>query len=234
MARILLIDDNEDIHRFVRYYVERAGHSLLSAHDADSGRTMTLEEKPDVVLLDRIMPGADGLELCRELKSTPGTCRVPVILVTVRGSVEDKIAGFEAGCDEYVTKPFDPRELLARITVVLRARDTWLEHWEEQQGRARAEAARQTFGALSHHIRNAIQVLLSAADNFDPPSEEGQAFREVTIGQAQRVARVIESLGQMVSQMKLKVVNYPGTRDGILDINTEIETRTPHRTAAAV
>ena len=75
---------------------------------------------------------------------------------------------------------------------------------------------------------------MSAADNFDPPSEEGQAFREVTIGQSQRIARVIESLGQMVSQMKLKVVNYPGSRDGILDINTEIETRTPHRTAAAV
>lgn len=94
------------------------------------------------------------------------------------------------------------------------------------------DTARQTFGALSHHIGNAVQVIMSAAEGYRPETEEGQAFREATLGQAQRITMVLDSLGHMVSQMKLKVTDYPGNGEGILDIEEAIVP--PSETAQAV
>jgi CheY-like chemotaxis protein len=234
MATALLIDDNEDIHRFVRYYLERAGHALLSASSGASGRALALAGRADVILLDVVLPDADGFVLCRELRGHSRTGLTPIILLTVKDSTANKIKGFEAGCDEYVAKPFHPGELLARIESVLRARAARLTEAERQQERARADAARQTFGALSHHIGNAIQVIMSAADGYRPETEEGQAFREAALAQAWRIKRVLESLGEMVTQMKLKVTQYPGTREGILDIAEETLSRAAQAAAAAV
>lgn len=234
MATVLLIDDNEDIHRFVRHYLERGGHTMLNATNGSSGRALALSGKADVILLDVVLPDADGFTLCRELRGGAQTCLTPIILLTVKDSIAEKIKGFEAGCDQYLTKPFHPRELLARIESALRSRAMRLTHAEHQQELARAKAARQTFGALSHHIGNAIQVVLSAADSYRPETEEGQAFREVALAQAWRINMVLDSLGHMVSEMKLKVVEYPGAREGILDIGEETTSEVPEAAAKAL
>jgi DNA-binding response OmpR family regulator len=218
MAKVLLIDDNSDIQRFVRHHVEHAGHEFLGVTSAEEGRTCAFDRSPDVILLDWMLPRRDGIELCRELKRDLRTCRVPVILLTVRSSPTDKIQAFEAGANEYLTKPFHPGELLARIESAVRLQAL-------QNKLTNVETARRTLGALSHHILNAVQVITTAAEDFTPGDERGRGFQETVLRQAQRVNHVLDSLAEVIAHGKLQVADYPGVRGGILDIPD----RTPSR-----
>ena len=218
MATILLVDDNKDIHSFVRHHLAQAGHRLITATDSTTGRGLALGRRPEVILLDWMLPGRDGVALCQELKQDKRTCFVPIILLTVRASVADKIKGFEAGADEYLTKPFHPGELLARIAAALRLRTL-------QSELAKVETARQTLGTLSHHIRTAIQIIFSAAENFEPQDEEARAFQERMFHQARGINLVLDSLAEVISNGKLQVTTYPGIKEGILDIRQELALR---------
>ena len=215
MAKVLLIDDNSDILRFVRLHVEKAGHEFTGAADGASGRARAFDDRPDVILLDWMLRGADGVELCREFKRDERTCLVPVILLTVRSSPNDKIAAFEAGADEYLTKPFHPGELLARINGVLRLRTL-------QRELKNVETARQTLGALSHHILNAVQVIMTAAEDAQPKDEQGWELRQTVLAQARRINDVLTSLGRVLARGELPIAQYPGVVEGIVDIRDEL------------
>jgi DNA-binding response OmpR family regulator len=118
MARVLVIDDDATVAEVVLAYLDRAGLDADHASDGPQGLARAAAVPPDVVVLDLMLPGIDGLEVCRRLRSQqPG---VPVVMLTARGDEEDRILGLEVGADDYVTKPFSPRELVLRVQSVLR------------------------------------------------------------------------------------------------------------------
>jgi len=117
-GRVLLIEDEESIAEMLRGFFERAGFRLVHAATGEDGLSRLAEQQPKVVLLDLNLPGIDGVEVCRRVRATGSD--VPIIMLTARDSEVDKVVGLELGADDYVTKPFSPRELLARVKAVLR------------------------------------------------------------------------------------------------------------------
>jgi DNA-binding response OmpR family regulator len=117
MATVLVVDDEPIVREVVVRYLEREGHTTLEADHGDRARELVEQRSPDLVVLDVMLPGTDGLELCRWIRARS---ELPVILLTARGEEADRIVGLELGADDYVTKPFSPRELAARVRTVLR------------------------------------------------------------------------------------------------------------------
>ncbi len=118
MSRVLVVDDDDTIATVVAGYLERAGHSAEHAADGATALKLVDTDPPDLIVLDIMLPEVDGLEVCRRVRATHP--RLPIIMLTALGEAEDRIAGLEVGADDYVTKPFSPRELVLRIDSVLR------------------------------------------------------------------------------------------------------------------
>jgi two-component system, OmpR family, alkaline phosphatase synthesis response regulator PhoP len=114
---VLVVDDEARIVRLVRDYLERAGFAVLAAQDGETALAMARAEQPDLIVLDLMLPGMDGLDVCRRLRQVSG---VPIIMLTARVEEADRVVGLELGADDYVTKPFSPRELVARVRATLR------------------------------------------------------------------------------------------------------------------
>jgi len=125
-ANILVVEDEPAIQELIAINLEHAGHSVLRALNAEQATQMVREVLPDVVLLDWMLPGQSGVAFARRLREDERTRTIPIIMLTARGTEADKIAGLESGADDYVTKPFSPRELVARIKAVLRRRSPQL------------------------------------------------------------------------------------------------------------
>ena len=117
---ILVIDDEKDLIELVRYNLEKEGFDVIGAPDGKAGLEVAREHRPDLILLDLMMPGMDGLEVCRRLREDARTAGIPVILLTAKATEADRVVGLEMGADDYVTKPFSPRELVARVKARLR------------------------------------------------------------------------------------------------------------------
>ncbi len=118
--RILVVDDDRQIVRLVSTYLESAGFETLQAHDGDTAMHALRAERPDLVVLDLGLPGHDGLEITRWLRADPHLSQIPILMLTAHVEDVDKIVGLEMGADDYVTKPFNPREVLARVRAILR------------------------------------------------------------------------------------------------------------------
>lgn len=119
-TRILAVDDERSILDIIRRRLEPEGYEVITARDGEEALKVALEWEPDLAILDVIMPKMDGLELCRRMREHPSLSALPVLFLTSRESVEDRIRGFEAGADDYLPKPFDLRELSLRIRALLR------------------------------------------------------------------------------------------------------------------
>jgi len=117
---VVVIEDEADIREIIEYNLQREGFRVICAEDGESGLRRAREESPDLVLLDLMLPGLDGVEVCRLLKESPLTRAIPVIMVTAKGEESDIIVGLGLGADDYITKPFSPREVVARAKAVLR------------------------------------------------------------------------------------------------------------------
>jgi two-component system, OmpR family, alkaline phosphatase synthesis response regulator PhoP len=121
MKRILVIEDDTDIALSVKYNLEKEGSfTVAAAHDGEEGLRQALAAPPDLVVLDLNLPGMDGLDVCRRLRSEPATRSVPIIMLTARVDESDKVVGLELGADDYIAKPFSVKELLARVRAVIR------------------------------------------------------------------------------------------------------------------
>ena len=118
--KILVADDEKDIVELVAYNLEREGFTVCRAYDGQKAWEMVNMEKPDLVILDLMMPEMPGMEVCRMIRGTPETAGLPIIMLTAKSDPIDKILGLEIGADDYITKPFHVRELIARIRAVLR------------------------------------------------------------------------------------------------------------------
>jgi two-component system phosphate regulon response regulator PhoB len=119
-GKILLVEDDRALVELLVYHFEREEFDVRTTPDGEEALVMARETVPDLVILDWMLEGLSGIEVCRRLRRIPETANVPIIMLTARGEESDRIRGFETGADDYVTKPFSPRELVARVSAVLR------------------------------------------------------------------------------------------------------------------
>jgi len=145
--RILLIEDEPDIAEVLQYNLEKEGFAVDTARRGDSGLEAIRREAPDLILLDLMLPGIDGLELTRMLKRDPATSRLPIVMLTARGEEVDRIVGLELGADDYISKPFSPREVVLRVKAVLRR----LQH--EESPNERLEIGGIQLDVSGHQLR---------------------------------------------------------------------------------
>lgn len=118
--KVLVVDDEKDIVELVRYHLEKDGFQCLQAPDGSSALRLSREQRPDLVILDLMLPGIDGLEVCRRLRADAATARLPILMLTAKAEEVDRVVGLEVGADDYLVKPFSPRELVARVKAILR------------------------------------------------------------------------------------------------------------------
>jgi len=155
--KILVVDDEEKIVRIVKAYLEREGYTVAAAYDGKAALAMARAEAPDLVLLDLMLPEVSGWDVCRSLRAESN---VPIIMLTARDEDTDKIVGLELGADDYVTKPFNPRELVARVRAVLR------------RAESPQEKRRMVFGDLTvdldkHEVRHAGRLVELTPTEFE-------------------------------------------------------------------
>lgn len=118
--KVLIVDDERDVVELLRYHLEKEGIRCLQAADGPTALRLIRAHQPDLLILDLMLPGIDGLEVCRQLRRDAATARLPVIMLTAKAEEVDRVVGLEVGADDYVVKPFSPRELVARVKAILR------------------------------------------------------------------------------------------------------------------
>ncbi len=120
MIKVLVVDDEKDIAALVAYHLEREGFRVLQAHDGLQALELVRRERPSLLILDLMLPHLSGLDVCRRLRKEPDTARLPILMLTAKAEETDKVLGLELGGDDYLTKPFGPRELVARAKALIR------------------------------------------------------------------------------------------------------------------
>ena len=119
-SRVLIVEDERDIRDLVLFHLEREGFQVSSASSGEEALRQVRHASPDIVLLDLMLPAMGGLEVCRKLRQDPATVALPIVMLTAKGDEVDRVLGLELGADDYIVKPFSPKELLARVRAVLR------------------------------------------------------------------------------------------------------------------
>ncbi|MGD9092182.1 MAG: response regulator, partial [Anaerolineales bacterium] len=120
LGKILVVDDDKDVVRLMRGYLEQAGYHVLVAYNGETALHMLQRERPDLLLLDLMLPDRDGWDITRAIRNDPLVSGIPIIMLTARVADEEKIVGLEIGADDYVTKPYNPREVVARVQALMR------------------------------------------------------------------------------------------------------------------
>lgn len=118
--KILVVDDEQDLVKLIRYHLEKDGYKVITAYNGDDALFLTRKERPELIILDLMLPGIDGLEVCRKLKADQEFAHTAIIMLTAKGEETDITMGLKLGADDYMTKPFSPKELVARVQAVLR------------------------------------------------------------------------------------------------------------------
>lgn len=119
-TKILVVEDESAVREMIQFVLEQSGYDVIGAENVDKAKERMADAPPDLILMDWMLPGVSGVEYTRELKQDPVTRDIPIIMLTARGEEDDKVRGLECGAEDYVTKPFSPKELAARIKVILR------------------------------------------------------------------------------------------------------------------
>jgi len=158
-ANILLVEDEPAIQELIAVNLTRAGHHVVRVSDAETAQRVVRDALPDLILLDWMLPGISGVELARRLRADERTRSIPLIMLTARGEEQDKVTGLETGADDYITKPFSPRELVARIKAVLRRR-------APQATEDAVEAGGLQLDPSTHRVRAGDQALVLGPTEF--------------------------------------------------------------------
>ncbi|HEX2277827.1 MAG: response regulator [Candidatus Tectomicrobia bacterium] len=145
-ARVLVIDDEKDIVSLLRYHLEKSGFHCLEGMDGSTALRLVREYHPDLLILDLMLPGMDGLEICRQLRQDVATARLPILMLTAKAEEVDRVVGLEVGADDYVVKPFSPRELVARVRAILRRAQEPAEFAVKRIGELEVDESRHSVG----------------------------------------------------------------------------------------
>ena len=201
--RVVLADDDPVMQRLLSGVLERHGHSVVVAADGDSAWSTIERERPPLALLDWNMPGVDGMEVCRRVRASDATRHAFLLVVTGRDRVEDLRVALEAGADDYLTKPIDPAQLMARVTIAERriALDAERRHAVATLARAQWLAGiGETAIAIQHEVNNPLTSLLIEADalaRLDGLRPDHRALGEAIREQANRIATIVRRLGKL-------------------------------------
>jgi two-component system sensor histidine kinase/response regulator len=185
MARALIVDDDVANGRLVGKYLQRAGHDVVTRTDGRSGLERALADPPDVIILDVMMPGLDGLAVCRALRAADATRDLPVIFLSARGDLADRVAGLDQGAVDYLVKPFVPEDLLARVRAALRTKDLQDKLRQTNDELRAVDRNRQELvSMLAHDIRGLIGAVSSAVemarlDLEDQPPRDAHRFLDI-------------------------------------------------------
>lgn len=175
--KILVVDDEQKIVELVRLYLEKNGYRVLVAYDGLKGLELARQKRPDLILLDLMLPGMDGLDVCRILQAESD---VPIIMLTAKSTDEDKLIGLELGADDYIIKPFNPREVVARVRVVLRRAGK-----ETSRGQAEMQFADLVVDRRRHEVRMRGEVVNLTPTEFRLlevlAGEPGRAFTRMEL-----------------------------------------------------
>jgi two-component system alkaline phosphatase synthesis response regulator PhoP len=159
--KIVLVEDEKEIAGLVIHYLSKEGYSVKSSQDGFRGLQLIQQERPDLVILDLMLPELDGLEICKKLRADPRSSALPIIMLTAKAEETDKIIGLELGADDYIVKPFSPKELVARVKAVLR-----------RKGRQKEETPSWTYGPMivdvaRHEVKVGGKSVQLTAKEFD-------------------------------------------------------------------
>ena len=208
-AKLLLVEDDSSLSELLEYRFEKEGFSVRTTADGDEDMVMAEEDAPELVLLDWMIEGTSGIEVCRRLRRNKSTAGVPIIMLTAREAEDDRIRGLETGADDYITKPFSPRELIARVNAVLRRVRPALAGEEIEAGDLRldptAHRVRRNgetwrlgpteYRLLAHFMQNPRRVF-SRAQLLDSVWGTGSEIEERTVDvHIRRLRKAIEQPG---------------------------------------
>ena len=175
--RILIVDDERNIVDILKFNLQKEGFDTLEAYDGLAGVEMFEKEKPDLILLDLMLPEMDGFTVCRRIRQTS---QVPILMLTAREEEVDKVLGLELGADDYITKPFSPRELMARVKANLRRTSDEAEKAEKKTGVPTLKAGDLEVDSVQYEVRRAGQVLELTLREFELVrflvQQKGQVF----------------------------------------------------------
>jgi phosphate regulon transcriptional regulator PhoB len=161
MKQIYVVEDEKDIVDLLQYNLEKEGYRVLFSLDGSEALKRIPEKTPDLILLDLMLPGTDGLTVCRTLKNNPKTAHIPVVMLTAKGEESDKVVGLELGADDYITKPFSVKELMARVKAVLRRFE------KAGEGSPIQKFKDLTLDRSRHHVEMKGKVLDLTAKEFE-------------------------------------------------------------------
>lgn len=227
--RILLVDDNARNLQLLGHILNGAGYPTAFALDSEKALSMLAGDRYDLVLLDVMMPGMDGFDVCRRMKSNPETREIPFIFLTARTEPEAVVEGFEAGAVDYVTKPFHSRELLARVST----QERLLAAQRERVERETLQAILELAGAVCHEFNQPLQIISGTAELMRHRGDLDSA----TLGDLKQILKAVERLGGLTR--KLSGITRRETREylsgtRILDLErSALETRVNRETGAA-
>lgn len=208
-ARILVVDDDADHRLVVQRMLERRGYAVEEAETAEAGLDVYAKGVFDIILLDIMLPGMDGLELLAEMRKRRPADDTPVIFISARTDKATILRGLETGAIEYLTKPLDFDELQIRIATLLRIRTLQLEVRKNEQALAQQRAVTEMLVTIAHHINNAAGAMLLHAGIVKPDDvERVKEFRQVVISQTELIAGVIRALNQAVKAGNVTTTDY--------------------------
>jgi len=228
VAKVLVVDDMDMHLEYLKEELEVMGHEVAVARDGAEGLKSITRDRPDIVLLDLAMPVMDGLEALRALRSEPEYEDLPVILCTARKEYDDRVAGLDAGADDYITKPFHIGEVAARIKALLRLQELKARVVERERQLARLEGVAQTMVTLAHYINNATQSIAGIAqlcgDRRDDEKLRDQLV-EISSNQCAKISAVLASLQEAIDRADLRTGAYAGQPDMMVDIEEGLRRR---------
>lgn len=215
---VMIVDDNIDTVELLRKRLKAEGYETLEAYDGEEALQKIYESKPDIIILDVMMPKLDGYEVCSRLKSDEKTKFIPIIMLTAKSDVESRVKGLDIGADDYVPKPFDYRELSARIRSLLTRKETAQRAIEEE----RTESVRKLIDSLSHEIRNPIVSIAGYAKKiYDslPPGDPNKPYLMVILQESERLERLLKE----ILNLKMIAIGYVENIDSKKVIEEVIE-----------
>lgn len=178
-VKIVIIEDEPDIIEVMSYNLKREGFLVSSSRRGDEGLSLVRKQSPALVLLDLMLPGTDGLSVCQQLKADPMTREIPIIMVSAKDEESDVVIGLGLGADDYIAKPFSPRELLARVKAVLR-RSLLQQDQQKEQQKSRLQIDELTIDALRHEVAISGEPIKLTATEFkllyQLAAQPGRAF----------------------------------------------------------
>ncbi|MCZ6636510.1 MAG: response regulator [bacterium] len=226
MAKLLVVDDLPFNIEILKEELRLLGHEVTSASDGLDALERVAESRPDLILLDVAMPQMDGLEVLKRLREDPQYADLPIILLTGRQDYDDRIEGFDAGADDYITKPFRLREVVARVNAMLRIQDLQRQALDREKLLSQIEGMGQTLVTMAHYINNSTQAISGMAQLCQTAPDnlpQHQQLAEIAFTQATKISAVIDSIQTMIDRMEVQTADYAGDPDRMLDIEEQLQ-----------